>query len=566
MHKSKNAQRRNVGQRVTYQDYLQLGFPVFPVGPDKKPLVRWKDFQARFPTEQEVAEWEKKFPNAGIGCPTGPFSKLFVIDVDGDKGLQSQAKLNYPLPITRISKTPRGYHYFFKWNPRLDKYITTISDIQPGIDIRGKGGYVVVPSKRMPDREWKLQEELAELPDPWYDVIPHASTNGNGPLNIADKIAGLAEGNRHDTFMRLCGKLMSAKLDAQEVIAALMPLAVEQHYESELLDLIADMFKRYQVVPKSELKLELVEDFLAKPEPVLEWMIEGIWTAHAKGLLVGQPNLGKTWVALDMLISYVTGLSCLGKYMPSQTGAGLLIEQEGSLTNLNRRFHMLAKGRKLVSGSLRHLHHMSFQFPKLPDHEKEIIALMKHQNIGFVVFDSLVRFHNKDENSSTEMRLILESFARINMETGASLLLIHHLGKQGGEIKRDIWERVRGTSDFVAWRDCMMGLEGTEGDDIVQCSFQFRDAENPSPIQIRRILDDVTGALTLNTIALEETDEFKEKLNLVYSIITANFGKASKDYIAKKMGGKKVNSWKFLKLLESKKLVAKDGTDLVVPL
>src|ERR1019366_7595552 len=108
-------------------------------------------------------------------------------------------------------------------------------------------------------------------------------------------------------------------------------------------------------------------------------------------------------------------------------------------TNLNRRFHMMAKGLALKSGDLKHLHHMSFQFPKLPDHEKEIIALMKHHGIGFVVFDSLVRFHNKDENSSTDMRLILESFARINIETGASVLLIHHLGKQGGEIKRDIW-------------------------------------------------------------------------------------------------------------------------------
>lgn len=550
---------------MTYHDYLRLGFPVFPVGLDKKPLVRWKEFQSRFPTSQEISDWEKKFPNAGIGCPTGPFSKLFVIDVDGEKGLQTQAKLNYPLPITRISKTPRGFHYFFKWDVRMEKYITTISDIQPGIDIRGKGGYVVIPSKKMPDREWKVQEDLAELPEAWYDIIPHASTNGNGPLNIADKIAGLSEGNRHDTFMRLSGKLMSAKLEAQEVIAALMPLAVEQKYESELLDLVADMFKRYQVIPKTELRLELVEDFLSRPEPPLEWMIEGLWTARAKGLLVGQPNLGKTWVALNMLISYVTGLPCLGKYALTQTGPGLLIEQEGSLTNLNRRFHMLAKGLSLQSGDLKHLHHMSFQFPKLPDHEKDIIALMKHHGIGFVVFDSLVRFHNKDENSSTEMRLILESFARINLETGASLLLIHHLGKQGGEIKRDIWERVRGTSDFVAWRDCMMGLEGTEGDDIVQCSFQFRDAENPSPIQIKRVLNETTGAITLLTIALEETDDFKEKLAKVYGVIVANFGRASKDYIAKKMGGHRANTLKFIKMLESKKLVVREGLDLVVP-
>ena len=447
----------------------------------------------------------------------------------------------------------------------MEKYITTISDIQPGIDIRGKGGYVVVPSRKMPDREWKIQEEIADLPEPWYDIIPHASTNGSGPLNIADKIAGITEGNRHDSFLSLAGKLMAAKLDASEVIAALMPLAVEHKFEQELLDLVTDMFKRYQVIPKTQLRLELVEDFLSKPEPPLEWMIDGLWTAHAKGMLVGQPNLGKTWVALNMLISYVTGLPCLGKYIPTQTGAGLLVEQEGSLTNLNRRFHMLAKGMSLKTGDLKDLHHMSFQFPKLPDNEKDIIALMKHHHIGFVVFDSLVRFHNMDENSSAMMRIVMESFTRINLETGASVLLIHHLGKQGGEIKRDIWERVRGTSDFVAWRDCMMGLEGTEGDEIVQCSFQFRDAENPSPIQIVRHLDDTTGAMKLTVLQLEDTDEFKEKLNRVYGIITAQFGGATKDEICKKLGGRKADNWKFLKLAESRNLLAKNGGKIIVP-
>lgn len=550
---------------MTYQDYLQLGFPVFPVGPDKKPLVRWKDFQTRFPTDKEIADWEKKFPDAGIGCVTGPFSKLFVIDVDGSKGMETQATLNYPLPVTRISKTPRGYHYFFKWNAKMEKYITTISDIQPGIDIRGKGGYVIVPSKKVADREWKLQEDLADLPEQWYDVIPHISTNGNGPLNIADKIAGLTDGNRHDSFMRLVGKLMTAKLEANEVIATLMPLAVEQKFEQELLDLVTDMFQRYQVVPKTEFHLELIEDFLAKPEPVLSWMIEGLWTSSAKGLLVGQPNLGKTWVALDMLISFVSGLPCLGKFTPNETGPALLIEQEGSLTNLNRRFHMLAKGRTLPSGTLKHLHHMSFQFPKLPDNEKDIIMLMQKQKIKFVVFDSLIRFHNKDENSSTDMRLILESFTRINMETGASVLLIHHLAKQSGESKRGIWERVRGTSDFVAWRDCMLGLEGNEGDDLVQCSFQFRDAENPGPIQIKRELNEQTGGMTLQTVDMTETDSFKEKLAKVHGIITTNYGSASKDVIAKRMGGHRGDTWKFIKLLESKKLIIKNGTEWVVP-
>lgn len=552
---------------MTYQDYIQLGFPVFPVGLDKKPMVRWKEFQTRFPTDFEIAEWEKKFPNAGIGCVTGPFSKILVIDVDGSKGMNTQTLLNFPLPITRISKTPRGYHYFFKWHSRMEKYITTISDIQPGIDIRGKGGYVVVPSEAMPDREWKLQEALADLPDQWYSIIPQATSLGSykEPLNISDKISGITDGNRHDTFLRLAGKLMSAKLEGSEIIATLMPMAEEHHFEKELLDLVNDMMKRYLIVPKTDFHFESVQELLAKPEPVLEWMIDGLWTAHAKGLLVGLPNLGKTWVALDMLISFVTGLPCLGKFMPTQTGAALLVEQEGSLTNLSRRFHMLAKGRNIRASALKNFHHMSFQFPKVPENEKEIIALMKAKDIRFVVFDSLVRFHNKDENSSTEMRSILESFARINMETNASVLLIHHLGKKG-DSKRDVWERIRGTSDLVAWRDCIIALEGSEGDDLVDCSFQFRDAENPGQIKVKRHLNESTGAMTLTTIELEQTEEFQERFGKVREIIIAGFGNVTKDQLVKKMGGNRTRSWAFIKLLLERKLLAYSGGFVTVPL
>lgn len=550
---------------MTYEDYLSIGFSVFPVGPDKRPLVGWKTYQQRFPTIEEIKQWRTQFPSAGIGGVTGPISKTVVIDVDGVDGMKSQTELGYPLPVTRISKTPRGYHYFFKWSPRLEKHITTLAGIAKGIDVRGRGGYVVLPSSSMLDREWKLQEDLAELPDEWYSIIPFNGRQQGTSLNMSEKMAEISEGNRHDTFLRLAGKLMSAKLGESEIIATLMPLAEEHHFEKELFDLVKDMHARYSITPKSGFKIEPVEALLAQPEPVLEWMIEGLWTAHAKGLLVGQPNLGKTWVALDMLISVATGLPCLGKFAPIQTGPVLLIEQEGSLANLNRRFHMLAKGRGLQASALRHLHHMSFQFPKVPDNEKEIIALMKGQGIKFVVFDSLVRFHSKDENSSTDMRLILESFSRINMETGASLMLIHHLAKQSAESKKGIWERVRGTSDFVAWRDCMMGLEGMEGDEHATCSFQFRDAENPGQIQIIRTLDESTGAMAMRTIGIEETEDFQDRAEKAYSILRANFGGLSRDNLVKKLGGKRNETWAFVGVLLAKKMVVKSGGKLVVP-
>lgn len=551
---------------MTYQDYLRMGWPVFPVGPDKKPLVRWKDFQSRFPTELEILDWEKKFPSAGIGCPTGPFSKLFVIDVDGDRGLTTQATLNYPLPPTRISKTPRGYHYFFNWNARMEKYITTISDIQPGIDIRGKGGYVIVPSVHMPGREWKLTETIVDLPEPWYDVIPHTtSSNGKEPLNIADKITGLSDGNRHDSFMRLIGKLMSAKLEAHEVIATLMPLAVEQKFEQDLLDLVTDMFQRYQIVPKGTIKAGLASDILSAPEPVLEWLIESVWVNQSCGLIAGIPGVGKTWIALDMLFAVATGSLCLGKYRVMHSAPVLLVEEEGTFFGLSRRLHMLARGRQLTADKLANFHHMTRQFVNIVNHEKELIQFVKTHGIKFIVFDSMREVHSADENSSEQMKPVLNSFSRLSLETGASVLLIHHLRKEsGGADKRPVFERMRGSSAIHGWRDCVLGIEGEEQSSLAKCTFQFRDAESSEPITIKRNYDGLNQSLSLMASTLVESEVAQDKLQAMIEYLRAH-GASFKDHLCQKVGGRKGENIRVFNHAVKTGLVVKNGFKWDVP-
>ena len=66
-------------------------------------------------------------------------------------------------------------------------------------------------------------------------------------------------------------------------------------------------------------KLESIVDLLSKPEPKLEWLIENIWVDKSRGLIAGNPGVGKTWLALDMLLSVATGGLCLGKY-PTKKG------------------------------------------------------------------------------------------------------------------------------------------------------------------------------------------------------------------------------------------------------
>ena len=238
----------------TYQEYAKWGWPCFPVaGPAyasdksdyktwKAPLVNWSPFQNRLPTLEEVSLWEKKWPLAWLGCTTGPFSNLFVIDIDGEDGIKSLATLAIPLPITKIAKTQRGHHYFFKWNARLDGYVTTKSKVRPGIDVRGRGGFVIIPSPQS-KRSWVCEEFCAELLEAWYTVLEKDNAL---PKNWQSKaIAELSLGNRHDTFVSLISSCFNAKWPVESIMAVLRPFAVESKLDENLEKLILDVKGRY---------------------------------------------------------------------------------------------------------------------------------------------------------------------------------------------------------------------------------------------------------------------------------------------------------------------------------
>jgi len=245
----------------TYHDYLKLGWPVFPIaGPAyaknkeqyktwKVPLVYWQKYQNILPTENEIASWLSKWPLAWIGCVTGKFSGLFVIDVDGEKGKKSLSEFRLALPPTRISQTQRGYHYFFKWSPRMDSFTTTTANLRPGIDIRGEGGCIVLPSAD--NRKWVSLEPIAELPESWYSIFAKEKRKSYGWRKTA--IEEITMGNRHATFLSLASSCLNAQWSREEMLAVLRPLAIQHKFEDDLEELINDVVTRYSKEGRQEI-------------------------------------------------------------------------------------------------------------------------------------------------------------------------------------------------------------------------------------------------------------------------------------------------------------------------
>jgi hypothetical protein len=152
--------------------------------------------------EKHVKEWWRDMPYANIGVPTGLASGLVVLDVDvgktGDESLWDLQERFEQLPATVMALTGGGgFHYLFLHPGAGIKVRNSTSAIGPGLDIRGDGGYIVVPpSSHKSGRryEWELSCHpkdipLAPVPDWLLERIvdtPPPVTNppsdGNGRL------------------------------------------------------------------------------------------------------------------------------------------------------------------------------------------------------------------------------------------------------------------------------------------------------------------------------------------------------------------------------------------------
>ena len=163
--------------------YLKLGFSVIPIrAREKKPLLAWEEYQNRRATEEEIKAWRSRWPDSNIGLTTGEVSGLVVFDLDSIEAKDKFKELipDYDLATVPRSRTGKGWQLFFK-HPGTP--IRNRAGIIPGLDVRGDGGYVVVPPSIHPNGKvyrWEIpiNGELPELPVDLFKLI--SSPTGNG--------------------------------------------------------------------------------------------------------------------------------------------------------------------------------------------------------------------------------------------------------------------------------------------------------------------------------------------------------------------------------------------------
>jgi len=235
------------------RDAAKLGWKLFPCRPvTKKPAIK-NNLNAATDDTAKLEAWAAQFPECNWALATGERSDVDVIDVDrrhnGHLAQRAWEAQRLTFPPTRTTETADGTHWYFKHTPGVRSSTgASTKGLAPGVDIRGDGGYVMMPPSIHPDthKPYKIGElrPVAEAPQWLQDKL---LGKGAGQKKFKDTIP---EGERHNMLVSTAGTLRRHGATPEQIEVELDKVNREKCPVSlppEEIKSIAQSMKKYPV-------------------------------------------------------------------------------------------------------------------------------------------------------------------------------------------------------------------------------------------------------------------------------------------------------------------------------
>lgn len=487
-----------------------LGHPhMFPLrAGGKRPPYGFRWQQRASQDVRELANLQRQHPGCNWGVATG-LSDLLVIDVDehqhsGSTSLRALIEEHGPLPQTFTVRTPSGgAHYYLRGDAR-----SSCGCLGPGIDTRGRGGYVVAPGSTVDGVPYEIIDLSPPAPLPkWIEQILHQSE-----ARIEDVIEGLdedhavmraiayledadpaieGEGGDNQTYRVCCAirDLGISETMAVDLLSTIYNPRCEPPWdEPELERKVRNAFayaKNTQgcadptihFEPVTQDMLDALPDAPAAPPrpkrtprtadhidpsaiPPRQWVLGHRLIRGYVSLLVAPGGAGKSIYTVAEALAVASGRPLTGDTV-HRPGPVLMLNTEDPTDEIERKLAAAAIHYDLDREVLSRVHYISSLAQPMrivrsdrdgayvdePEVQWIVDYCIEHR-IRCLVIDPLIRFHGIDENSNAEMDLMTAVLARIADDTGVAILLCHHTRKMDGQAHGNA-EHARGASSLV---------------------------------------------------------------------------------------------------------------------
>lgn len=293
---------------------------------------------------------------------------------------------------------------------------------------------------------------------------------------------------------------------------------------------------------------------LAERTEPCRWLAEGLFLESGAGILGGAPKSCKSYFALDLCVAVASGTPCAGRFAVAKAGPVLLLCAEDPPAVVSSRLTALAAGRGLSLQNLP-IEVITEAIERLPDGLQRLTATVRTHAPRLVLLDPLIRLHRADENSASEMSVILDGLRSLARAEHTAVLLVHHARKAaatGGS-------GLRGSSDLHAFGDSNLYLRRLGQSDALELRLEHRSAASSEPLRMRLNVTDNDSAahFTLENAAATEDGAAKR----IVAQLEAAGQPMTLARLREKLGMRNQTIATALKTLSATGVIARSGRD-----
>lgn len=221
---------------------------------------------------------------------------------------------------------------------------------------------------------------------------------------------------------------------------------------------------------KGKLRTVTFHDLMTRSLPRASWLVEGIWSDGAHGMIGGESKSFKTLLYLDLAVSVASGTPFLNRFNVPRTGRVLIIQEENDAGDIQDRLMRISSSRGVgpslqVNGNtpndptLDFGHKLSIDLANntgfaLNDEDcmRALETYMKQHNPVLVVLDPLYLLTpGMNEDSQQEMTPILSRLLKLKQKYNCGIMIVHHYHKTREHKSHRAAERMSGTGVFHRW-------------------------------------------------------------------------------------------------------------------
>lgn len=295
----------------------------------------------------------------------------------------------------------------------------------------------------------------------------------------------------------------------------------------EIESLVDDSIARPTLVP---LDLGAV---LSGPVASVAWLWEG-WLARGDlALIVGDPGVGKSMLALGIAAAARRGGGFLGS--PCGPGRVGVFDFENPLDEASKRLRLFGLSGDDHDG-LAYFHAPALDL-QTSGGQAALAQALEHYALDLAIIDSLRRSApGLDENDSGAVSAVLSPLRSLTATSGRTIVVVHHARKRIGDNPTEAGQMVRGSGDLVASVDSLLYLRAKEGSSFTLEHAKARRGVPHESILVRIHGDEDSLELVSEGPVAFADDKVEAMLARVRHVLADDGGAVQRKVIALRLG------------------------------